>query len=222
MENWICFGDSHAFCFNSVMKTHYFPASSARGLSNINSLSRANDSIRRITSQNKTGTYIFFFGKVDIDFIINHHYNRLPNFNIREFIDNTVNGYFEFIKSLSIKAPHICELPYGHLSDENLLYILNSEFNHNCVASFLSENYERLKTYKKVLPLEERNSHLLYFNAQLKARCEMNSFKLLEINKHWFVGPEGPIVIPPEYLTEDKSNHHLDNSIHKLFLSEFM
>jgi hypothetical protein len=164
---------------------------------------------------------IFFFGKVDIDFIINHHYNRLPNFNIREFIDTTVDGYIEFIKSLSIKAPYICELPYGHVSDEHLLHILNSEFNHNCVASFLSENYDRLTTYNKVLPLEERNNHLLYFNAQLKARCEMNSFKLLEINKHWLVGPEGPI-IAPEYLTEDKSNHHLDNSIHKLFLSEFM
>jgi hypothetical protein len=223
MNGWICFGDSHAFCFDSVMETHYFPASSARGLRNIYSVSKANDRMRRIISNNKTASkYIFFFGKVDIDFIINHHFNRVDNFNISEFIDNTVGGYVDFIKSLPIKPTqvHICELPVGHVSDENLLDILNSEFNHNCVASFLSENYERLKTYTKVLSLEQRNIHLMYFNKQLKALCEENSFKFLEINKHWSCGPEGPIVIPLKYLTEDKSNHHLDNSIHKLFLSE--
>ena len=126
------------------MKTHYFPASSARGLNNINSLSGTNKTIKAVIEDSKYKKYIFFFGKVDIDFILNHMINKHVNFDIEDYINKTVIGYIDYIKTLNINNIHVCELPVGHLSDEDLLYVLNSEFNHNCVVSHLKEKYEKL------------------------------------------------------------------------------
>lgn len=218
MEDFVCFGDSHSFCFEKIMKTHYFPASSARGLNNINSLSGTNNTIKAVIEENKNKKYIFFFGKVDIDFILNHMINKHDNFDIETYINNTVIGYINFIKTLNITNTYICELPIGHLLDDDLLYVLNSDFNHNCVASHLKEKYEKLKVYVKVLSLDERNSYLIKFNKLLKELCIMNNYKFLEINKYFTLEPSGKVIVPEKYLNKDIHNHHLDDSIHELYM----
>jgi len=213
----VCFGDSHSICFNHIMKTHYFPASSARGLSNNNSLSNTNNAIRSILRQNKYDKYIFFFGKVDNDFILNHMYNKYDNFDIEGYIQKTVVGYIEYIKSLNIENVYICELPFGHLQDDDLLNLLNSEFNHNATAMHLNEKYEKLPKYEKILSLDERNRYLLEFNSILKTLCSENGFTILEINKYFMIDSNGKITIPSNYIHNIK-DHHLDNSISELFM----
>ena len=217
MDDFVCFGDSHSFCFDKIMKTHYFPASSARGLNNNNSLTGTNKTIKTIIEGSKYKNYIFFFGKVDIDFILNHMINKHDNFDIEEYINKTVIGYIDYVKTLNISNIHVCELPIGHLSDEDLLDVLNSDFNHNCIAAHLKEKYEKLKVYIKVLPLHERNAHLMHFNAVLKELCIANNYRFLEINKYFTVESNG-IIVPEKYMNTDVHNHHLDDSIHELYM----
>jgi hypothetical protein len=217
MDDFVCFGDSHSFCFDKIMKTHYFPASSARGLSNENSLTGTNKTIKSIIEESKYKKYIFFFGKVDIDFILNHMINKHDDLDIKDYLNKTATGYIDFIKALNITNIHVCELPIGHLSDDDLLQVLNSEFNHNCIVSHLKEKFEKLKVYVKVLPLDERNAHLIYFNNILKMFCIINNYTFLEINKYFTV-ESGGIIVPEKYLNTDVHNHHLDDSIHELYM----
>lgn len=217
MDDFVCFGDSHSFCFHKIMNTHYFPASSARGLNNENSITGTNKSIKSIISGSKYKNHIFFFGKVDIDFILNHMINKHDNFDIDDYINKTAIGYINFIKALNIPNVYICELPIGHLSDIDLLNVLNDDFNHNCVASHLKEKYDKLKVYVKVLPLDERNLQLMNFNKKLKELCVINNYTFLEINKY-FTLDTGIIKIPEKYLNSDIHNHHLDDSIYELYM----
>jgi len=218
MDEMVCFGDSHSFCFDKIMKTHYFPASSARGLNNQNSLSGTNKTIKAITAESNYKKHIFFFGKVDIDFILNHMINKHDDFDIDDYINTTVSGYINYIKTLNIRNVYICELPVGHLPDADLLYVLNSDFNHNCVVSHLKDKYEKLKVYVKVLPLDERNSHLIHFNKILKELCIINNYTFLEINKYFTNDTNGKIIVPKKYLNTDIHNHHLDDSISELYM----
>jgi hypothetical protein len=218
MDDFVCFGDSHSFCFDKIMKTHYFPASSARGLNNNNSLTGTNKTIKTISEGSKYKKHIFFFGKVDIDFILNHMINKHDDFDIPAYINTTVSGYINFIKTLNTTNIYVCELPVGHLSDSDLLDVLNSEFNHNCVAAHLKEKYEKLKVYVKVLPLDERNRHLIHFNKILKELCIKNNYIFLEINKYFTHDTCGKITVPKKYLNTDIHNHHLDDSIYELYM----
>ena len=144
--------------------------------------------------------------------------NKHDDFDIVDYVNKTVIVYINFIKTLNITNIHVCELPVGHLSDDDLLYVLNSEFNHNCIVSHLKEKYEKLKVYVKVLPLDERNAYLILFNKMLKELCIINDYTFLEINKYFTVESDGKIIVPTKYLNKDIHNHHLDDSIYELYL----
>lgn len=218
MEDFICFGDSHSQCFEKTITNYYFPASSAKGLANCNSATNANGTIKRITQNNKAKNYIFFFGKVDMDFILNHMYNKHDEFDAEAYVDTIVKGYVQFIHSLDLIKVYVCELPIGHLQDKDLLVILNDEFNHKCVGNFLNEKYDKLSVYKKVLSLEIRNRYLQQFNTQVKALCEKYDYTFLEINKY-FTDPYTGLVKIPEKYVHDGPNHHLKHSIKELFIN---
>lgn len=218
MQDIIVFGDSHSQCFTDTFTTHYFPASSAKGLANCNSTTNANGTIKRITQGNKTKNYIFFFGKVDMDFILNHMYNKHDDFDVETYINSIVKGYIQFIHSLDLIKVYVCELPIGHVKDKDLLVILNDEFNHKCVGNFLNEKYDKLNFYKKVIPFETRNFFLQYFNAELKALCEKYDYTFLEINKY-FTDPHTGLVKVPEKYVHPGPNHHLKHSIKELFIN---
>jgi len=97
METFYVFGDSHSECFNGVCKKVYtFHAASAKGLSNVNSLSQTHEKIClelnniNILEEN-IPNILFFFGKVDMDFTLNYKYNTEPNMNFHDYIINIVN-----------------------------------------------------------------------------------------------------------------------------------
>ena len=221
IEKFICFGDSHSRCFldTSVKNVNAFSASSAKGLGSVKSLSNTNSKIRELVSKDKYDGYIFFFGKVDIDFILNHLYNTRPDIEFLEYIQNIVKNYIEFIKSLSITNVFICEIPISHMSDANLFKRINAKQEHYNINTHLDDKYQEVK-YTKVIPYNIRLKHLLYFNEELKIQCESNYYKILEINKY-FMTTAGGYYIPSKYINDDPQDHHLKN-IGDLFIKSLL
>jgi hypothetical protein len=209
LHNYIVFGDSHSGCFSSVIQTHTFSASSAKGLTNQNSASQTNSKIRLIVESNKDKKFIFFFGKVDMDFILNHKYNLDIHFNMSEYVKTIVINYTEFIKSLGItpENAYICELPIPHLSDATLLKIINNPVHHYNLNKHLDDKYKPIR-YSRVIPLTKRTSITLLFNDMLKK----SGFNILSINSHF------KDKIPTQYIRKNITDHHLDDSIHTLYL----
>lgn len=211
MENYIVFGDSHARCFTDKIKTYSFSASSAKGLNNVNSLSKTNLEIKTIIEANKDKNFIFFFGKVDLDFILNHMYNTRADFNPREYIKNNVNNYVTFIKELYIKNVSICEIPIPHLNDTQMLEIINIPQHHFNLNNYLDEKYKPLR-YSKVLSFRDRLNLTRYFNSLVKEECGILNYNFLEINSKF--GDK----VPSKYIKPGKMDHHLDDSISFLYL----
>lgn len=223
MKRFVCFGDSHSQSFENIMDTQYFPASSAKGLNNINSISRTNNAIKTTIDNENYTDVIFFFGKVDLDFIMNHMYEKYDNFDFELYIKKIVNSYINFIRSIATDTIHIyiCELAISHMSDENLLLRMLDTHNHNSTVAFLDEKYSQLE-YKKVLPFSKRNMYTLYFNLLLKNKCKLNGYTFLEINKYFVndnTDEEEPYIVPKE-LIKSPTNHHLNDAIVKLYLKD--
>ena len=215
MDKYIVFGDSHSRCFSNVIETYSFSASSAKGLNNSNSLSNTNSKIRAIIEANKDKSIIFFFGKVDIDFILNHIYNKDIFVNLIEYLDNIVENYITFIKNLNIQSVYICEIPIPHLNDVTLLKVIQSPVEHHNLNKHLEEKYKPIR-YNKVIPLTKRYNLTLYFNKQLHLHCVKNNYNLLEVNKYFKSGEA--YKISADFLKLDKMDHHLDDSVHKLYI----
>jgi hypothetical protein len=215
--NYIVFGDSHSRCFEKIFKTHVFIASSAKGLGNPDSISQTNNKIIEICKTKYKG-YIFLFGKVDNDWILNHIYNTRPDTNLYEYIENIVINYIHFINSLNITNVYICELAISHMSDLTMLKLLNKPFRSKHIHNILNIKYSPIK-YKKIIPRSLRNTYLLFFNECLKKYSKLNNFNILEINKYFM--KDNTYCIPSIYLNKDLNDHHLNNNIHKLYLKTF-
>ena len=215
MERYIVFGDSHARCFSDKIKTYSFSSSSAKGLNNSNSLSKTNIEIKQIIDLNKAMFFIFFFGKVDIDFILNHMYNKNSYLDLQEYTKNIVDNYISFIIGLNIKNIFICEIPIPHIDDNNMLKIINIPQHHINLNTHLDEKYKAMR-YHKVLPFNRRLNLTLLFNKHLKEKCLLNGFTFLEINKYF--GEK----VPSKYIKPDKMDHHLDDSISFLYMENLI
>jgi len=217
IDSFICFGDSHSRCFNKLIKTYDFSASSAQGLNNSNSLSGTNKKIKELITNNNYKNYIFFFGKVDNDWIFNHKYNIDLNYNFEEHIIKIVRSYLEFIKNLDINNVFICELPLSHINDETLLTIINRHDHTNNLNKHIADKYIPIR-YNTVLPLDHRNKLLLLFNTKLKIYCKEYNFSLLEINKYFYDKSSDKYKIPDKYINKDIYDHHLSHLINELYI----
>ena len=205
-----CIGDSHIehivkACGGGLLS----PGSSARGLGNLNSVSGVNRLIIDTTNNTKYKGYLFLFGKVDIDFILNYKYNIENKTEFEEYLNESVERYIKFVKNLNITNVIICEITISHLSDESLLKSLNSisiydGLNNNKVVPQIE--------YTKVIPLEQRDRCTIFFNKQLKKLCEINKFKFVEINKYFKDG------IPEKYISPN--DHHLNANVANLYIDE--
>jgi hypothetical protein len=228
MDTFYVFGDSHSLCFDGICKkVHAFHASSAKGLSNINSLSQTNEKIclelNNINILEKNiPNILFFFGKVDMDFTLNYKYNADPNMNFNDYIINIVNLYVNFIKKNAVnKNIYICELPIPHMNDDNLLKRINNENSMKNINNYLSDaNKFDIIHINKVFNYDKRLNFYLLFNQELKKLCENNSFKLLEINKY-FINDKKEYKIPTKYINNDNLDHHLNNVIYELFMKDY-
>ncbi len=207
------FGSSSARCFESLItNTYVYPGSTAKGLYNPNSQSKANKNIRLKLKSLQKGTYvIFLFGGVEMNFIINYNHNLNDQFNFEKYIIKCSVKDINFIKK---NTNHfnvlICEVPISHITDGNLIKILNfygKEINHNGLKSKLNT----------VLPQKIRNKYILLFNESLEKLCEINGFKMLRINKYFKIS-EGNFKIPAKHIRKDELDHHLRDNIVELYL----
>lgn len=221
--NYFVFGDSHSACFESAFPTnvYVYPASSAKGLSNPYSKSGVNTQIiEKISLLADNSNIVLFFGKVDLDFVVNYKYNTTQIVNVKEYVLSIANSYIEVVKLNTLnKNVFICELPITHNDDESLLNAINEESHLNYVNSYLSENdcFE-YRHFSKVLPYDERIVLYELFNTELKNKCEANNFTFLEINKY-FINDNGQFEIPVKYINlGNKNDHHLLPNIGDLFL----
>ena len=84
-KDFIIFGDSHSEYFQDTFEeVNKFNASSAKGLNNSNSKLKTNEIIiNRLKNIKDNSNIIFFFGKVDMDFILNYKYNTTNMNHVR-------------------------------------------------------------------------------------------------------------------------------------------
>lgn len=207
------FGSSFARCFeNFYTNTFVYPASTAKGLNNPNSQIKINEKICfELKSLEKSSTLIFFFGTVDLNFVVNYKYNIIDQFDCKKYIKKIVHQYINFLKKNTENFNVlICEVPISHVKDENLIKILKlHEKKRN--------NFDLQSKFMKVIPQEVRNKNILLLNNQLEKLCDNNGFKLLKINKY-FRNSEGNYKIPLKYIRKDKLDHHLKDNIVELYL----
>lgn len=219
---YVVFGDSHANCFLTTFpnNVHSFIASSAKGLNNVNSKSGVNKKIvEHLAALPDDTNILFFFGKVDLDFILNYKYNTVDSLDYSEYILSIVHSYIEFVKeNTSKKNVYLCELPIPHIDDASMLEILCKEDHSTNINSHLSETDTcTYSTFTKVLPYDERVKLYTVFNKELEAKCTLNAFTFVEINKY-FLTETGEFEIPSKYIDSNKLNHHLLPEIVELFL----
>jgi hypothetical protein len=220
-DTWYGFGDSHAEIFIPIFpkRLFHYPASSAKGLGNSHSTNGTNQKILDTLSKIPEGSnIIFYFGKVDIDFILNYKYNTSDMTEFDSYIKNTVQAYIDFIhKNTEKYRVWICELPLSHLNDQELLKCIQLEAHLKYINTHLSsEDKHTYVKYTKVIPFEKRNEYTLLFNAELQRYAESYSYKVLEINKY-FRNEDGSYTIPKEYHLNGV-NHHLNSKTSQLFL----
>lgn len=217
MHNMIAIGDSHCECAfkNTTIPYHRFIAASARGLSNKNSRSQTNSKIIDIIHENPDKSVIFFFGKVDMDFIINYKYNENDGINMETFVTETVDKYIGFISTLNItKNVFLCELPVPHIDDNYMREILISEENFRNAKYKLGEDITIDLKEIKIISKEQLYDLTLLFNKCLKNWCEKNNYKFIEINKYFTTK-----YIPDMYVRKNKLDHHLKEHFYKFFMN---
>jgi len=218
------FGDSHADCFTDtfVKQVYSYRASSAKGLNNPESSSGVNKEITEIitTTLPEDANIIFFFGKVDLDFIINYKYNTSSKIDFNAYVKSIVNAYIEFVKSVvSIKNTYICELPVTHIDDKHMLEILRMENHSKFINSQLDKDERCIYfRYFRVLPYDMRIHLYNLFNKELQNACKLHQFRFIQINKY-FINADGKLKIPVKYInTEDPHEHHLLPNICELYI----
>ena len=216
------FGDSHSECFLTIQscKVHSFIASSARGLSNKQSTNGVNAKIADIIRTLPPDVNIlFFFGKVDLDFILNYKYNTVADIDLEKYVVSCANLYIQFIfEHHGGRQTFVCELPISHSNDEDMLNILKREDHLSNINKHLSPSDKtKYSTFEKIINFEKRIEYYSIFNKELSRLCNLNNFRFLEINKH-ILDSEGKVL--SKYLRDDKIDHHLRHSIAGLYFSE--
>jgi len=207
-NRFIVFGDSNAGCFHKFIKNvQIFAMASAKGLGNPFSKTFTNNKIKYECSINKYSGHIFYFGKVDIEFILTHVLNTRPNIDLQEYIEKILLNYQCFIKELNKNSIYICELPTSHLTDTSLLVANNCSWNFDVANDHLEKKIVPEK-YSIVVPFDKRNEYIYYFNNKMRMFCQENGYTFLEINKH-FMDNNKNYKIPDEYRNEDINDHHL-------------
>ena len=181
-KDYIIFGDSHSEYFQDTFEeVNKFNASSAKGLNNSNSKLKTNEIIvNRLKNIKDNSNIVFFFGKVDMDFILNYKYNttNMNHLEFKKYLGMIVDSYIKFIKNNDKnKKIFICELPILHLNNEQMLRVLKKEGHLDNINSHLSASDKNIYSkFNKVIP---HNTHLKYynlFNNRLKILCKKNNY----------------------------------------------
>lgn len=222
-STYIMFGDSHSRAFMRTFKTNWFRASSARGLCNKESRTKIGPKIHdMLSSINDDTNVIFYFGKVDLDFIINYKYNSQDSSlaELSEHITETADMYINYIKSTGMRNILVFEPPVVHLSEADMLTTLRIDGHRSNASSHLTDKdkveLHRVDIHEKMIPREDHITLYDLFNTRLKSLCSSNGFTFVEINKY-FKQPSGEYIVPSRYI-KDTTDHHLHDNCAELFL----
>ena len=173
------FGDSHINCIkNKNIIKYEFPAGSAMGLNNKNSISKYNQKIISLYKNiPKTDSVMFKFGQVDTEFV---YYIKLykQDINFYDFAKDSVEKYFQFLINnidlkklviLSIYPPFLNDnilsqgLPKLHFTDKKLIEKMNIKFKN------------------KIPNLAERTDFNRVYNELLKKKCSEYNIIFLDL-----------------------------------------
>jgi len=186
------FGDSHAECFKNQncelmnITTHVFTSSSALGLSNPNARKQTGNKILEILKTvPKTTKIMFYYGKVDVDFVLNNKLNADPNLSVEDMwalIPSQVERYINFVRPLS-REWHVCVMGLfvTHLTDENMFGNLG----------YATRIMPREATYEK-------------YTACLKAECA----------KYGIQYCDAPVIDMSKYMPKEPFDHHLHKDVY--------
>ena len=222
------FGDSHARNFRRSLPVNSFRASSARGLSNIKSKTGVGQKIREcLKSVDIETNVIFYFGKVDLDFISNYKYNShdLNLDELSEYLAETVEIYINYIKSTMVKNVMVFEPPVIHLNEPDMLKTLQIDSHRMNASHHLSdkdsEDMQPVNIHEKMIPRGDHITLYNMFNTKLKSLCTSNNFAFVEINKYFKQSPgcniESSYVVPSKYI-QGHLDHHLHSDSNELYL----
>ena len=201
-KNIIIFGDSHSRCFNNFYyKNKYiniFSGATAKGLNNKNSISQTNKKIKNIINNKNDDILIFFFGRVDIDFIV--HYKMMLNQNIDEYINEIIKSYFNFINSLNKKNIIILGIYPNHLNRIQFKYYIK-QLNKNI---------------NKFISFDQRYDLVKKFNILLKNNCKKNNYSYFDINDELIINNK------IQDIYQKKNDAHLNYNIINLWNNKLL
>lgn len=212
------FGDSHTNAFKYVnlvtveMIVHDYSAASALGLGNPNSRSGVNKKIMEVINSVSSldGLYFFFFGKVDLDFVIPFKLNSDEPLDLDQAIARSVTSYFSFLRKVEelVDAEHIyiCGIHPPHLSNRLMLEALNNEerkkrIQHHVQATDIETNY-----FKSVESLDQRTVNVLQFNEICREESSKHGYHYIDI-MHALLHPRKNRV--KRRFIGDRKDHHL-------------
>ena len=161
-------GDSHILALqnynNNKNNLYEYSASSIKGLLNKNSESGTGNIIINLVNSLKYDKLFIMFGKVDLEWVYPYKLKK-ENIEIRDFIEDTIDRYIEFINKISdkFKVIYVMGLHLPALEEEEMLKCINRESAIKNISSkaFLENN---LNSAKQIGSLKKRTEEIIMFN----------------------------------------------------------
>ena len=161
-------GDSHILALqkykNNQNNLFQYSASSIRGLLNKNSKTGTGNVIINLANSLKYDKLFIMFGKVDLEWVYPYK-SKKENIDIRDFIEETIDKYIEFINKISdkFKVLYVMGLHLPSLEEEEMLKCINTHGAIRDVSSKADiENI--LNPTKQIGSLEKRTKEIMMFN----------------------------------------------------------
>lgn len=167
-------GDSHILALqkynNNQNNVFQYSASSIRGLLNENSKTGTGNEIINLVNSLKYDKLFIMFGKVDLEWVYPYKV-RNENIDIKDFIEETIDRYIEFINKISDKFNflYVMGLHLPSLEEEEMLQHINS---HLCIHDVSSKAgiQNILSPTKQIGSLKKRTEEIIMFNNYLSKK----------------------------------------------------
>ena len=178
-------GDSHILALqnynNNQNNLFQYSASSIRGLLNKNSKTNTGNTIINLANSLKYDKLFIMFGKVDLEWVYPYKLKK-EKIEIRDFIEDTIDKYIEFINKISdkFKVLYVMGLHLPSLEEEQMLKCINSYNAINNVSS-KAGIHNNLNPTKQIGSLKKRTEDILIFNNILSKKMNCINSK----NSHY-------------------------------------
>ena len=213
------FGDSHIGKINNKNITKYpFPACSAMGLNNPNSISGYRKKFLELYHKVPSQDIVMLkFGQVDTEFVYYIKMTKQP-ISFNQFAIDSVNKYFRFIKNnLNIKNLIIISIFPPFLNDKHIqkgitgLHFMNPKFKKNLIDKL---------NLLDIPKIDKRVSFNKIYNILLKTKCDELNIPFINLESILLNNENIPLYV------NNLKQHHIKNmegikKINKI-ISEFI